>query len=161
MRPRLILLLILVHGFPLAACAGLWTSDYESALKKAKEENRHVLLDFSGSDWCGWCIRLQKEVFSTTAFQDFASKHLICVEIDFPRKTQLPQDIRERNFQLRKQFGVRGYPAIFLLGPDGVLVARTGYQAGGGEAYVSHLKDLIRRASDRTHPPDSAELSSP
>lgn len=123
--------------------AGLWTDDYEEALAQAKAENRFVLLDFTGSDWCGWCIKLDKEVFSKNAFKDYAKTNLVCVTLDFPRKHELKRKMKERNEELSKKFSIRGFPSIVLLDPDGKKIAQTGYQAGGSEAYVQHLEGLL------------------
>lgn len=143
MRYKLITVLLLALTSTSFAGGDMWTSDYESALKKAKQENRHVLLDFTGSDWCGWCIKLNEEVFSTDAFKDYAKENLILVELDFPRSKELSEKVVEQNRKLQKEFEIRGYPTIVLLDPDGKKKAVTGYQRGGGEAYVTHLKGLI------------------
>ena len=144
MRYKLIALLLMALVSNSFAAGELWTSDYDSALKKAKKENRHVLLDFTGSDWCGWCIRLNKEVFDTDAFKAYAKDNLVLVEIDFPRKKSLPKDVVARNRKLGEKFEVAGYPTIWILGPDGTPIRSTGYRKGGGEAYVEHLKGLIK-----------------
>jgi len=107
---RFIILFIIAQWIAISASGEIWLIDYEKALRKAKEENRHVLVDFTGSDWCGWCIRLNKEVFSTKEFKEFASGHLVCVKIDFPKKKKLPREVAERNDRLQRKFGVRGYP---------------------------------------------------
>src|SRR5512140_2965556 len=62
-----------------------WMTDVPKALEKAKTENKLVMLDFTGSDWCGWCIKLNKEVFSKPEFIEYAAKNLVAVEVDFPR----------------------------------------------------------------------------
>ena len=147
---RFIILFAIVHWVAISASGEIWLTDYETALQKAKEENRYVLVDFTGSDWCGWCIRLNREVFSTEEFQDFAKEQLVCVKIDFPRKKKLSREVAERNDQLQRKFGVRGYPTVFVLGPDGIPLARTGYLKGGGQGYVNHLKSFIKNASMQT-----------
>ena len=62
-----------------------WETDFAKASAKAKAEGKHILIDFSGSDWCGWCIKLDKEVFSKKAFKSYAKENLILVLADFPR----------------------------------------------------------------------------
>ena len=147
---RMIILLAIAQWVAVSVSGDIWSTDYETALRKAKEENRHVLVDFTGSDWCGWCIRLNREVFSTEEFQEFAKENLVCVKIDFPRKKKLPKEVAKRNDRLQRQFGVRGYPTVFVLGADGTPLVRTGYQEGGGEEYVNHLKSLIKNVSNQT-----------
>ncbi|VGO13735.1 Disulfide bond reductase DsbH [Pontiella desulfatans] len=127
-----------------AFAADGWMTDFEKAKELAKEQKRHILIDFSGSDWCGWCIKLDKEVFSKQAFKDYAKDNLVLVLADFPRdKSKQSSALQKQNEELSKKFGVRGFPTVFILGPDGETVAKTGYQAGGPEAYVTHVKKLI------------------
>jgi thioredoxin-related protein len=129
---------------PAPACeAGEWETDFEKASRAAKASGKHMLLDFSGSDWCGWCMRLDKEVFSQDTFKDYAKKYLVLVNLDFPRKKKLSEELRKQNDALAKKYRVRGYPTVLLLSPDGKLVGRTGYQPGGPEAYVKHLAEMI------------------
>ncbi|MCX7819775.1 MAG: thioredoxin family protein [Kiritimatiellae bacterium] len=123
-----------------------WEDDFEKAIERAQKENKYVLVDFSGSDWCGWCIKLDEEVFSKKAFKDYANENLVLVLLDFPRRKELPKKTREQNEALLKKFGVRGFPTVLILNPKGEEVARTGYKPGGAEAYVEHLKELIGKA---------------
>ncbi len=121
-----------------------WMTDFDKAKEKAKAENKHILIDFSGSDWCGWCIKLDKEVFSQDAFKAYAKDNLILVLADFPQdKSRISNDVKKQNDKMLKQYGVTGFPTVFILNPDGQTVAKTGYQSGGAEAYVNHIKKLI------------------
>jgi len=124
-----------------------WFSHFNAALAKARTENKHVLVNFTGSDWCGWCIRLRSEVFITKTFANYATTNLVCVEIDFPASKQLSDPIIKQNAMLKQLFMVEGYPTIFILNPDGKPIARTGYIAGGAELYIKHLDDLIKAAT--------------
>jgi thioredoxin-related protein len=124
-----------------------WETDFEAASAKAKAEGKHILLDFSGSDWCGWCIRLDKEVFSQKAFKEYADKNLILVLADFPSdKSKQSDEVKKQNEKLAEKFGVRGFPTVYILDSTGKTVAKTGYQAGGPEAYVKHIQALIADA---------------
>jgi thioredoxin-related protein len=116
----------------------------EVAKKRASAEKKPMLLDFTGSDWCGWCIKLKKEVFDTPEFQQYAKEKLILVEVDFPRSKQLPKKEKEQNEQLSKEYQVRGFPTIILLSSKGTKVAQTGYQEGGPGKYIEHLKGLLK-----------------
>lgn len=121
-----------------------WDTDFEKAKEKAKAENKHLLIDFSGSDWCGWCIKLDKEVFSQKEFKDYAKDNLVLVMADFPRdKSKQSEDVQKQNQKLMDEFKVRGFPTVFILSPDGKTIAKTGYQDGGAAAYVEHIKKLI------------------
>jgi len=120
-----------------------WLTDFEAAKAKAKAENKPMLLDFTGSDWCGWCVKLDKEVFTKAVFKDYADAELVLVEIDFPRNKEQPAELKAQNDKLAKQYGIRGFPTILVLSADGELIEKTGYQRGGPEAYVAHIKEIL------------------
>jgi protein disulfide-isomerase len=122
-----------------------WLTDFEAAKTKAAAENKAMLLDFTGSDWCGWCIKLDKEVFSKQAFQDYAASNLVLVELDFPRSKEQSAEVKAQNEALAKRYNIRGFPTILILSSDGELVEKTGYQRGGAAAYVEHLKEIIEK----------------
>jgi thioredoxin-related protein len=142
--------LTMLVAVAVSACAFAsdgWMTDFEKAKAKAKAENKHVLIDFSGSDWCGWCIKLDKEVFSQKAFKDYAKDNLVLMLADFPSdKTKVSEEVQKQNDQLAKEFSISGFPTVFILSPEGKRVAKTGYQAGGPEKYVEHIKQLITEA---------------
>ncbi len=120
-----------------------WMTDFDAAKKKAAKEGKDLLVDFSGSDWCGWCIKLDKEVFSHEEFRKEASKNYILVVLDFPRKPEnkekIPVELRKRNDELKAEFGLTGYPSIYLTNSKGTPYAKTGYRAGGPENYLKEL----------------------
>jgi len=121
-----------------------WEKDFDKAVAKAKAEGKYMLVDFSGSDWCSWCIRLEKEVFSKKAFQEYATGNLVMVLVDFPRnKSSQSATIQKQNQALAKKFGVRGFPTVYILDPNGKPINKTGYQDGGPEAYVEYIKKVI------------------
>jgi thioredoxin-related protein len=122
-----------------------WMTDFEAAQAKAKAENKPLLLDFTGSDWCGWCIKLDEEVFSQTAFSQYAAAELVLVEIDFPRRTDQPAKLKAQNEALSQKYGIRGFPTILVLSPEGELIEKTGYRRGGPEAYVAHIKEILAK----------------
>jgi protein disulfide-isomerase len=123
--------------------SGLWQSDYDAALKQAATENKYVLVDFSGSDWCGWCIKLEKEVFSQKEFIDYAQANLICVLLDFPRGKELPKAQKDANQALLEKFQVQGFPTVLIFNPQGRLVKQTGYRPDGAAKYVEFIKGVI------------------
>ena len=120
-----------------------WETDFEKASSVARDSGKYILLDFSGSDWCGWCIRLEREVFSQDAFKDFAKENLVCVLVDFPRQKKQTRLLKQQNRDLAAKYWIRGYPSIIILSPDGEPVARTGYRQGGSVKYAQHLKEII------------------
>ena len=121
-----------------------WLTDFEKAKKIATEKQIPILIDFTGSDWCGWCIKLDKEVFSQKAFKDYAKDNLVLFMADFPRAKTQSDELKKQNRELMTKFGIRGYPTIVLVNAKGEELARTGYRRGGPEAYVSHLKDILK-----------------
>ena len=121
-----------------------WETNMEVAKKRAKDENKPMLLDFTGSDWCGWCMKLKKEVFDTAEFKRYAKDHLVLVEVDFPHTKQLPKKEKEQNSQLAREYHVGGYPTIILLNSKGEKVGQTSYHEGGPDKYVEHLKGLLK-----------------
>ncbi len=130
---------------------GGWLTDYEQARKQAKAEGKDLLLDFTGSDWCVWCIRLRKEVFENPSFQRKAPQAFVLLEVDFPRAKPQSDALREQNRKLRQAFAVEGYPTIYLADADGRPYARTGYDEVGPEIYLSRLVELrekIRQKRD-------------
>jgi len=119
-----------------------WHDNVDEALKIAQKENKTVLLNFTGSDWCIWCKRLNDEVFSKDEFAAYADKNLVLVKVDFPREKEQTAETRYYNQQLAAQYRVEGYPTIILLRKDGSELGVTGYQEGGAANYVQHLKSF-------------------
>ena len=116
----------------------------ESELAQARDENKTVMLVFSGSDWCVWCIKLEHEILDSVAFKAYAAENLVVVVADFPQDTSGQSDeLKARNRQLNQAYPHRGVPAVFLLGDAGQVIAQTGYRDGGPEAYVKHLQQLL------------------
>jgi protein disulfide-isomerase len=122
-----------------------WGSDFEAAKRAAVEGKRLILADFTGSDWCPWCVKLNGEVFQSEVFRNFAKENLVLFLADFPNEKQIPKEVAEQNRKLAADYGVQGFPTILLLAADGKELARTGYRRGGAEAYVEHLKALMKR----------------
>jgi protein disulfide-isomerase len=121
-----------------------WTTDYKAALTQAKIQKKLVLLDFTGSDWCGYCKLLDKEVFTQQSFKDFADKNYILVTVDFPQQKPLPDDLKQQNDTLGKQFNIDGYPTLIVLDADGKELGRqVGYGPGSGpDAVIAKLKSF-------------------
>ncbi|MCR5838115.1 MAG: thioredoxin family protein, partial [Kiritimatiellae bacterium] len=126
-----------------------WLDDYDAALKKAADENKHIVIDFSGSDWCGWCKRLDKEVFTTDAFKKAAAEKYVLLMVDSPmKKSLLTEKAAKENPKLVEKFGVKGFPTVVVLDPKGEEVCRLGYEKGGPEKYIEKLGAEIRDAPD-------------
>ncbi len=119
-----------------------WMTDVPKALEKAKAENKLVMLDFTGSDWCGWCIKLNKEVFSTTEFAEYAKKNIVPVEIDFPKRKQQSEELKKANKALLAKYKIEGYPTIIVLNSAGKKVGELGYEEGGPKNFIAKLEAL-------------------
>ncbi len=123
-----------------------WLTDVPKAQAQAKAENKMVMLDFTGSDWCGWCIKLHKEVFSQPEFVEYAKKNLVLVEVDFPRKKELSAAQKQANNALAAKYKIEGYPTIIVLNKEGKKVGELGYQPGGPKAFIANLEKLKSKA---------------
>jgi thioredoxin-related protein len=127
-----------------------WTHDWEAAKKQAATENKDLLLDFTGSDWCGWCIKLDKEVFQKEGFKNAAKEKFILVEVDFPNDTsKISQETQDQNKKLAEQFAVEGYPTILLCDASGKPYAAAGYEEGGDQKYIALLDGLRAKKTKR------------
>ena len=119
-----------------------WLTSYEQAQKEAQSKNRLLLMDFTGSDWCGWCIMLDKEVFSKPEFKEYASKNLVLLELDFPRRKQMPPETAAQNERLLMKYGIQGFPTVVVFDSSGKPLGALGYQAGGPQAFIAELEKL-------------------
>lgn len=134
--------LVALHGVAFAGGEG-WSSDFAAAKKEAEESKKDMLVDFTGSDWCGWCIKLSDEVFKKDPFKDGVKDTFVLVEVDFPQdKSKLSAETQKQNAELGEKYAVKGYPTILLCDAQGRPYASTGYQKGGPEKYVEHLNQL-------------------
>ena len=124
-----------------------WTTDYKAALVQAKQQNKSVLLDFTGSDWCGYCKLLDKEVFPDASFKEFTGKNFISVTVDFPRSTKLPDALAQQNDQLQQQFKVDGFPTLIVVSAEGKELGRMeGYNPGSGpKPVIEQLQGYIKK----------------
>ena len=124
-----------------------WDDDYAKALAKAKTENKMVLLDFTGSDWCSWCMKLDKEVFSKKEFKDYAKQNLVLVEVDFPNAKRQTKKLKEQNEKLKAEHSVKGFPTIIVLNSEGQTVGELGYMPGGPAPFLEKLDALKGKAA--------------
>lgn len=146
-------LAILVSAGSIAQERVTWHTDINEALEIAVKENKKVMLFFTGSDWCGWCIKLQNEVFRTSDFEKW-SNDLVLVELDFPRRTPQDETIKAQNRQMQAMFKVRGYPSVYFVNPekmpDGKMnlnsLGKTGYVRGGASKWLEVADNIVKKA---------------
>ena len=119
-----------------------WFTDFAKAQAAAKAEDKLLLLDFTGSDWCGWCRILRAEVFSRPEFEEYAKKNLVLMTVDFPRAKPLSAEVRKQNQILAQKFEIRGFPTIVILNGDGKQLGLLGYMPGGPKAFINELNQI-------------------
>ena len=143
MKKLLLLCSIIFVSAGLAPAEVNWLTDFDAAKAKAKSDRKLVLLDFTGSDWCGYCKLMQAEIFSKPAFQDYAAKNLVLVELDFPRAKPQSDAVKKQNMKLASEYEIEGFPTLIVLNPEGKRVANfVGYLEGGPDAIIAALEKL-------------------
>ncbi|MGZ8509978.1 MAG: thioredoxin family protein [Chitinophagaceae bacterium] len=138
---------ILLVGLILASAGTGWETDFEKAKQRAAAEHHFILLNFSGSDWCGPCISMRREIFESEVFKNFASENLVLVNADFPRlkKNQLTRDQQKKNEQVADKYNPQGnFPYTLLLNAEGkVMYSWDGFPNTTPEQFISRIKALI------------------
>jgi protein disulfide-isomerase len=122
-----------------------WFESFESAQAHARESNKPVLALFTGSDWCAWCIKLEKEVFGSEAFSKWAGQNVVLAMIDFPRRKQQAPEVRKAHEALAEKHGIEGFPTVLFLSSDGAELGRMGYEQGGPDAWTRAAQKLLER----------------
>ena len=141
MKKIIITLLAATAFWRVNAAESTWLTDLPKAEAQAQAENKIVLVDFTGSDWCGWCIKFKKEVLDTAEFQDYAAKNVVLVELDYPHKIVQSADLKKANAALKTQYDIHGYPTLVVLDKDGKEIGRqVGYSEGGPKAFIAKLE---------------------
>lgn len=130
-----------------------WHTDMAKASELSIKEKKPLMLFFTGSDWCGWCIRLQNEVFKKDDFTKWAKENVILVELDFPRRTPQDEAVKMQNQQIQQIFKVRGYPTVWMVNPEETAEGKinlnalgsTGYVAGGPDKWLDAVNSIIKK----------------
>ena len=119
---------------------GTWTTDYKKAQEEAKASHKLLLLDFTGSDWCGFCIQLDKAILQQPQFKDYASKNLVLMEVDFPRRKAQSAETQKQNMELARRYQIEGFPTLVVLNGEGKTVWRyDGLYQGGIATFLAEL----------------------
>lgn len=154
MKKIILLTFLMLSSVSLQAQEELtWHTDLTKATDISIKENKPLFLFFTGSDWCGWCIRLQNEVFKTPEFITWAKKNVVLVELDFPKRKEQADAIKMQNAQLQQQLQVRGYPTVWFVSAAKTADAKvnlnalgsTGYVAGGPKVWIDGANQIISK----------------
>jgi thioredoxin-related protein len=152
MKKIIVALLLFVGSFAAEAQELVWETNVTKAMAISTETKKPLLLFFTGSDWCGWCIRLQKEVLRTPEFAAWAKENVVLVELDYPRKAPQTEDIKKQNNELQMAFGIQGFPTIILANAttkEGKVnfegIGSTGYVAGGPSAWLAVANGFLKK----------------
>jgi protein disulfide-isomerase len=151
MKKILIALFLVVGSMTMQAQDLVWHNDVNKAMEVSKKSKKPLMLFFTGSDWCGWCMRLQKEVFKTPEFTKWAKDNVVLVELDFPRRSPQQPEIQQQNAQLQQTFQVQGYPTVWFVNAttnkekqvNFEKLGSTGYVAGGPNAWLDGANKII------------------
>lgn len=152
MRKIFITLLVVLGSFAVEAQELKWETDINKAISISNKTKKPMMLFFTGSDWCGWCIRLQKEVLKTPEFTKWAKANVVLVELDFPKKTPQSEAIKTQNNALQQTFGIQGFPTVWFAKanvkggkPSFTGIGNTGYVAGGPAAWLEVANGILKK----------------
>ena len=152
MKKIILTLLFILGSYAVDAQELVWNNNLKNSIEISKKTKKPLLLFFTGSDWCGWCIRLQTEVFKTPEFKKWANENVVLVELDFPRRTALAPEITEQNNQLQQFFAVQGYPTVWFVNGSNVdgkvnidKLGSTGYLAGGPKVWLETANGILKK----------------
>ncbi|QNN23921.1 thioredoxin family protein [Planctomycetales bacterium ZRK34] len=141
----------LVGAEPESGAAGDgWLIQYEQAAEQSKQSKRPILAYFTGSDWCEWCAKFEKQVLETDVFKQWADEHVILLKLDFPKSRSQADEVKQQNMKLKEKYHVKGFPTVLFLDADGQVINRTGYRPGGPDAWIKHAEHLISPAGTKS-----------
>ena len=151
MKKILLFLFLVVVSFAVEAQELVWNTNLDKAIDISAKTHKPLMLFFTGSDWCGWCKRLQSEVFTKPEFVAWAKNNVVLVEVDFPRRTPLAPELQTQNSQLQQFFEVQGYPTVWLVtasrNADKInfnKLGSTGYVAGGPTTWLQAANGILK-----------------
>ena len=151
MKKVFIALVLVMGSFAMQAQELKWETDINKAIAASNKTKKPMLLFFTGSDWCGWCIRLQKEVLKTPEFKTWAAKNVVLVELDYPRSKPQTDAIKNQNNGLQQIFGIQGFPTVYFATakvkggkPSYTGIGSTGYVAGGPKAWLEVANGILK-----------------
>jgi protein disulfide-isomerase len=105
----------------------IWHESYDTAVAESRRTGKPILADFTGSDWCHWCVKLKKDVFETSIFEGWAHDHVVLLELDYPNSGTQSPEIKKQNAELAQRYGINSYPTVLFLTADGEVIGRSKY----------------------------------
>ena len=152
MKKILMLFILVLVSYATEAQELVWSNNLDKSIEISKKDKKPLLLFFTGSDWCGWCKRLQNEVLRKPEFATWAKDNVVLVEVDFPRMTQLTPETQTQNNQLQQFFEVQGYPTVWFVNANKVdgkvsfeKLGSTGYVAGGPTSWLNVANGILKK----------------
>jgi thioredoxin-related protein len=161
---KIILLVFFLVGLSTSQAQELkWYTNVKEAITVSKKEKKPLMLFFTGSDWCGWCIRLQNEVLKTPEFSKWAKESVVLVELDYPRRTAQSDEVKKQNNELQQAFGIQGFPTVYFanatVNKEGKVnfegLGSTGYVAGGPAAWLAVADPFVKSSALKEEPKKS------
>jgi thioredoxin-related protein len=122
-----------------------WITSLSQAQALSKKTGKPILADFTGSDWCHWCIQLHKEVFSKPEFKAWAKKNVILLELDYPQAKKQPAALVKQNEAIAKKYKVNAFPTVLFISSTGKELGRSGYAPGGPKPWVTNASKIIKK----------------
>ncbi len=120
----------------------IWHDSFEAARQQALVSGKPILADFTGSDWCGWCVKLKKDVFNKAEFEKWARENVVLLELDYPQRSHQASEIKAQNEKLASLYSIDSYPTVLLIDAQGNELARTGYHRDP-EAFIGSLQSQL------------------
>lgn len=122
-----------------------WLVDLDQAYAQSKKTGKPIMANFTGSDWCGWCIKLKEEVFNTPEFAAWAKKNVVLLEIDFPQNKPQSAELKKQNEALSKKYEIEGYPTILFVNAKGEQLGQYGYDKGGPSVWIKNAEKMLKK----------------
>ncbi len=122
-----------------------WHESMLLAQRESAETGKPILADFTGSDWCHWCVKLKQDVFETEVFQNWAAENVVLLELDYPKQGTQSPEIKRQNAELAERYQIQSYPTVLLLDANGQVLGKMGYQKNPQDWIESAASFLMRR----------------
>lgn len=111
----------------------IWHESYEVARAESERTGKPILADFTGSDWCQWCVKLRQDVFDQPEFENWARENVVLLELDYPRRGMQSPEIKKQNEMLKQKYAISSYPTVLLIDPNGSQIGKMGYMKNPSE----------------------------